>query len=255
VGGAEYVFVTAGQGLFALDAVTGRQVWSLPDRSFSSGRAACDGQAVYTAADDGYARAHDARGGQEIWSYQMVSGVEHHVVPYSGWDEVVALGDGLVIVGNVSQSWALDAGTGALRWTFPGSTMYAPTVLLGDGSALFTTEFGVITRVSLADGSTAWQASLGVRVFNAGVVVHGGNAWVQTVDGKLIGVRISDGTRQGWLQHSLVYCFSTPVVTGNTLVTGDQNGYSTASNCPEGRGARPPRGVGPALTRVTSPRG
>jgi outer membrane protein assembly factor BamB len=146
------------------------------------------------------------------------------VTPYSGWDDVVALGDGVAIVGTVANSWALDAATGALRWTFPGSTLYAPTVVLDDGTALFTTELGVMSRVDLSTGATRWQNDLRVRIFNAGVVVQGSNVWAQSVDGKLIGVRLSDGGRVGWRQHSLVYSFSSPAIVGDTLVTGDQNG-------------------------------
>jgi outer membrane protein assembly factor BamB len=224
VGNNEYVLFSAGRALFAVEATTGQLVWSLPGRGFSSGRAACDGRRVYTSAADGYARAHDARTGQELWSHEMVSGDEHHVVARSGWDNVVALGSGLAIVGSVANSWALDAATGALRWTFPGSSMYAPTVVLGDGTALFTTEWGVMSRVDLASGATRWQTHLGVRIFNAGIAVQRGNAWAQSADGKLIGVRLSDGGQVGWRQHSLVCSFSSPAIVGDTLVTGDQNG-------------------------------
>jgi hypothetical protein len=78
----------------------------------------------------------------------------------------------------------------------------------------------------------AWQTNLAVRVFNAGVVVVGPTAWVQSVDGKLIGVRVSDGVKQGWLQHSLVYSFSTPALAGDVLVVGDQNGVVAGISLP-----------------------
>lgn len=232
VSGREMVFFSAGQGLFGVDARTGKQVWSVADRGFSSVRAACDGQRVYTAAADGYARAHDAATGAQVWAHQMVSGDEHHVALYSGWDNVIAVGSGVAIVNNVSDGWGLDIATGAVRWTLSGSTMYAPAVILGDGSALLTTEFGVMSKVDLATGSVAWQTNLAVRVFNAGVVVIGPSAWAQSVDGKLIGVRLSDGAKQGWLQHSLVYSFSTPALAGDVLVVGDQNGVVAGISLP-----------------------
>ncbi|TNC21011.1 outer membrane protein assembly factor BamB family protein [Amycolatopsis alkalitolerans] len=223
VGGREQVVFSAGQGLFALTAATGRPLWTVPDRGFSSGQPAGDGQMVYTAAADGYARAHDAATGEPVWANQMVSGVPHRVLLYSGWDCVVAVGGGVVIVATVSQSTALDAATGAVRWTVSGSTMYAPAVLV-EGAALLTTEWGVLTKVDLQTGKTLWQTDLAVRVFNAGVVVADRTAWVASVDGKLIGVRLADGVRLGWLQHSLVYTFGRPVIADGTLVVGDQNG-------------------------------
>ncbi|WP_203923477.1 outer membrane protein assembly factor BamB family protein [Rugosimonospora africana] len=224
VDGQQRVVFSAGQGLFALDTATGHQVWSVPDSSFSSGRPACDGERVYAAGADGYARAYDARTGQQLWAYQMVTGDEHHLDLYSGWDAVVAVGGGLVVVATVSNAIALDAATGAKRWTVSGSTMYAPALILDDATCLLTTEWGVLTLVHLATGATIWQNNLALRVFNAGVVVNGDTAWVLTVDGKLIGVRLADGARAGWLQHSLVYTFGRPAVTGGMLAVGDQNG-------------------------------
>ncbi|MFD1271524.1 PQQ-binding-like beta-propeller repeat protein [Streptomyces kaempferi] len=114
--GRERVFFSAGQNLFALDAASGGELWSVPGRGFSSGRAASDGDRVYTAADDGYARAHDAATGEQLWAFAMATGTENHVALYSGWDNVVAVGDGVVVVGSVAGSWGLSATTGALLW-------------------------------------------------------------------------------------------------------------------------------------------
>jgi outer membrane protein assembly factor BamB/3',5'-cyclic AMP phosphodiesterase CpdA len=230
--GSERVFFSAGRTLFALDAARGDELWSLDGRGFSSGRAASDGRRVFTAADDGYARAHDAATGEELWSFAMATGTENHVALYSGWDNVVAVGDGVVVVGSVSSSWGLDAATGAVLWTVAGSAMYAPAVVLGDGSALLTTEFGVMSRIDLATGKARWQTKLAVRVFNAGVVIADGTAWAQSADGKLLGVRLADGAPQGRLQHSLVYNFSTPVIVGRLLVVGDQNGVVAGIELP-----------------------
>jgi outer membrane protein assembly factor BamB len=233
VRGQERVFFSAGQSLFAVDALNGRELWSVPARGFSSGRAASDGLRVYTAADDGYARAHDAVTGEELWAYAMVTGDEQHLALYSGWDNVVAVGDGVVVVSSVSSSWGLDAATGAKLWTIAGSAMYAPVVILDDGSALLTTEFGVMSRVDLKTGAVRWQTNLAVRVFNAGVVISESTVWAQSVDGKLLGVRLADGVQQGRLQHSLVYNFSTPAVIEGLLVVGDQNGVVAGIELPE----------------------
>lgn len=232
VDGRERVFFSAGQSLFAVDARTGDRLWSVPDRGFSSGRAAVDGRRVFTAADDGYARAHDVTTGAELWSFAMATGTENHVALYSGWDNVVAVGDGVVVVGSVAGSWGLDAATGALLWKLAGSAMYAPAVVLDDGSALLTTEFGVMSRIDLATGAKRWQTDLAVRVFNAGVAVDSTTAWAQSADGRLLGVDLADGTRRGRLQHSLAYSFSTPVIVDNVLVVGDQNGTVAGISLP-----------------------
>ncbi|MGH3152522.1 MAG: PQQ-binding-like beta-propeller repeat protein [Streptosporangiaceae bacterium] len=222
----EYVVFGAGPQLFAVAAGTGRLAWSVPGRGWSAGRGACDGQRVYTCAADGYACAHDLRSGQEAWSYRMVTGGdEHRVALYSGWDCVVALGAGTVVVATVSGSHALDAATGALRWSFPDSAMYPPAVVLDDGSALLTSEQGTVSRVALADGEIIWQARLDARIQNAGPVVAGDRAWVVSEAGWLIGVRLADGWRSGSRQLTRARCFSAPAVVDGTLIAGDQDGF------------------------------
>src|SRR5690349_15016001 len=219
-----YVVFTAGDRLLAVEAATGRLAWSVPGRGFSAGRAACDGERVYTAAADGYARAHDLRTGREAWSYPMVSGDPHRITLYSGWDDVVMTGAGVVLVATVSGSQALEAATGAPRWTFPGSTMYPPAVLLGDGTALLATEQGVISRVNLDDGGAVWQASLGTRMQNAGLAVAGDSAWAVSAPGWLVRVRLADGDLAGSVRLTRAQCYSAPAVVGGTLITGDQDG-------------------------------
>jgi outer membrane protein assembly factor BamB len=221
----EYVVFSAGRTLFAVDAGTGRLAWSVPGRGFSAGRAVCDGQRVYTAAADGYARAHDVRTGQEAWSHEMAAGDAHRVALHSGWDNVVALGGGAVIVAAVSGSRALEAASGALRWTFGDGAMYPPAVVLGDGTALLASEHGIVSRARLADGSTVWRTSLGARVQNAGLAVAGDQAWVVPECGRLIGIRLADGLEQASVRFTLANVYSAPAVVDGTLIVGDQDGF------------------------------
>jgi outer membrane protein assembly factor BamB/predicted phosphodiesterase len=238
--GAGVVVFTAGARLLAVDAATGGLVWYVPGRGFSAGRAACDGERVYTCAGDGYARAHDAGTGRQVWAHQMVAGDRHRVALYSGWDDVVVLGSGVVIVATVSGSVALEAATGAPRWTFPGGTMYPPAVVLGDGTVLLTTEYGVVARVSLSDGGVRWRTDLGVRVLNAGLAADGERAWVMSAHGRLIGVRLADGRQLGSVRHTRACCYSAPVIVGGVLIAGDQDGFVHGIALPPASGLAAP---------------
>ena len=225
VAGDEYVLFSAGRQLLAVHASTGQLAWSVTGRGFSAGQAACDGQLVYTSAADGYARAHDALTGRQEWSCPMVSGDQHRVALYSGWDDAVVLGAGAAVAATVSGSLALEAATGAVRWKFPGATMYPAAVVLGDDTVLLTNEQGTVCRVSLADGHVHWRTALKARVLNAGVTTARDSAWVVSARGRLIGIRLADGRRQGSVQHTLAYSYSRPAIVGGTLVTGDQDGF------------------------------
>ncbi len=225
VAGDEYVIFSAGRQLLAVHASTGQLAWSVTGRGFSAGQAGCDGRRVYTSAADGYARAHDALTGRQEWSCLMVSGEAHRVALYSGWDDAVALGAGAVVAATVSGSLALEAATGAVRWKFPGATMYPAAVVLGDDTVLLTNEQGTVARVSLADGRVHWETALKVRVLNGGVTTDRDTAWVLSARGRLIGIRLADGRRQGSVQHTLAYSYSRPALVGSTLVAGDQDGF------------------------------
>jgi hypothetical protein len=102
--------------------------------------------------------------------------------------------------------------------------MYPPAVVLDDGTVLLTTEWGAVSRVGLADGSTVWQAGLGTRVQNAGLAVAGDSAWVVSESGWLVQVRLADGAIAGSVRFTRAHCYSAPAVVGDTLVTGDQGG-------------------------------
>jgi outer membrane protein assembly factor BamB len=112
--------------------------------------------------------------------------------------------------------------------------MYPPTVILDDGTALLTTERGLLSRVGRADGGTVWQADLGLSVQNAGLAVAGDSAWVVSADGRLVRVRLADGRERGSVRYTLAQCFSAPAVTGNTLVVGDQDGVVHGLRLPAG---------------------
>jgi outer membrane protein assembly factor BamB len=96
---------------------------------------------------------------------------------------------------------------------------------LGDDTVLLTSEQGTVARVDLADGHLHWQTALKVRVQNAGVTTDRDRAWVLAARGRLIGVRLADGRRQGSVQHTLAYSYSRPAIVGGTLVAGDQDGF------------------------------
>jgi len=150
---------------------------------------------------------------------------------------VIALGAGVVLTATVSGTQALEAGTGAPRWTFPGATMYPPAAVLGDGTALLTTERGVVSRVGLADGVAVWQTGLGVSVQNAGLAVAGDSAWVVSADGRLVRVRLADGREQGSVRYTLAWCYSAPALADDILIVGDQGGTVHGIRLPGGPGS------------------
>jgi outer membrane protein assembly factor BamB/calcineurin-like phosphoesterase family protein len=221
----ETVLFTAGDTLAAVDAASGKRIWAVAGHGFFAGQPAGDGARVYTGDGDGRVRAFTAATGEEIWSRQLVTGDEHRRLLSGPWDDTILPADGVVIVATVSATWALDQASGAQRWSLPGSTMYAPAELLEGTplSILLITEFGIVSRIELSTGKIVWQTALGIRVMNSGAALRDATAWVQSVDGQLIGVDLDTGQIGARLQHGLTYCFSTPVTAGDLVIAADQD--------------------------------
>ncbi|MGE0080899.1 MAG: PQQ-binding-like beta-propeller repeat protein [Thiohalomonadaceae bacterium] len=104
----------------------------------------------------------------------------------------------LVVVGSPMGVFALDAGSGEIRWHLPSPhTLYSPTVI-GD-TAYVGGEDGTLRAVDLASGEVRWRLELHGWVFSPAVVgnqlVTGGGA------GVLWGVSTRDG-RPVWQRET-----------------------------------------------------
>jgi len=224
IAGQEMVFVAAGSTLFALAADSGRVLWSADNHGFFAGRVATDETRVYLGSGDGQFRAYDATTGTQVWSHVVSTGSKGHSLLYGAWDQTVAVIADTVLACTVSATWGLDAATGTTLWSVPGSTMYAPPLVLPDGSVVLTQERGKTMRVRPVDGSLIWQSQLPFTVFNSGPVGDGTTAWTQGATGQIAAVDLATGAVSRWTQIAPSYSYSTPVLLGDLLVTADQDG-------------------------------
>jgi len=156
---AGVVYVAAGSGsLYALDLATGAQRWAFGAGGAVTRSPAVDGGLVYVGAAGGTFSAVDAASGPRRWQKALGPGqiaspavVDDLVVAASGLDDstaphilfalgaargderwrfsapsgrllvIGALGDGLVFAASGDHNlYAVDAGTGVLKWTFDG---------------------------------------------------------------------------------------------------------------------------------------
>ncbi len=222
--GDDIAFVTAGNGLWALAAADGKQLWRTDNHGFFAGRADSDGSKVFLGSGDGRFRAYDAGTGAEVWAFDVTTGADHVRLLYGAWDQTVRVIGGTVLACTVSATWGLDKETGAVLWSVPGSVMYAPPLVLTDGSVLLIQERGKTVRLRTTDGAQLWESLIPFAVINGGPVGDGRTAWVQGVSGQIIAVDLATGALRDWTQISSAYTFSTPVLMDDLLVAADQDG-------------------------------
>ncbi|SCL65061.1 PQQ-binding-like beta-propeller repeat protein [Micromonospora peucetia] len=229
VDGRSVVVLSAGATRQVIDARTGGTVWNVAGKGMFAGRAASDGTRVYAGAGDGNVYAHDARTGAVLWSFSTTTrATVYSRLIYGPWaDNLEVLPNGLVLVSTVTSAFALDPATGELRWSVAGSYIYAPKLLLDNGDVVMFDDGGrTASRVDPATGQARWTTGLGARPVSTGAAIHDGVAWIPTTTGLVVAVDLTTGSVRTRLQLTTsAYCYSPPVVIGDMLMVGDQDGF------------------------------
>ncbi|WP_326563386.1 PQQ-binding-like beta-propeller repeat protein [Micromonospora peucetia] len=229
VDGRTVVVLSAGETRQVIDARTGGTVWNVAGKGMFAGRAASDGTRVYAGAGDGNVYAHDARTGAVLWSFSTTTRTTvYSRLIYGPWaDNLEVLPNGLVLVSTVTSAFALDPATGELRWSVAGSYIYAPKLLLDNGDVVMFDDGGrTASRVDPTTGQARWTTGLGARPVSTGAAIHDGVAWIPTTTGLVVAVDLTTGSVRTRLQLTTsAYCYSPPVVIGDMLMVGDQDGF------------------------------
>jgi outer membrane protein assembly factor BamB len=228
------VLVGAGRALHAVALADGRRRWVTDLGNMVAGQPACDGEFVYIGAGDGNAHALDARTGQQRWatSVTAVTGPYRRRI-YGPWCAVIdLLPDASVLVPTIGNASVLDRATGAVRRTISGTYLFSPKLLLPgepDG-LLLVDEWGVATRVNPSTGEQRWTTETGVRFTNYDAVVHGRTLWGQAATGQLVALDVDTGELRERQELTTSYVTCAPVLVGDTVVTGAQDGVLRAVN-------------------------
>ncbi|HEY0972584.1 MAG TPA: PQQ-binding-like beta-propeller repeat protein [Gemmatimonadales bacterium] len=170
--GSKHLDIPVSGALLALDAATGRIVWShafepgFPGAIYGfAGMMAFHGPNVIVGVDDGRIHAIDRATGEPRWTAPWV----HPLPPeprgsYGDWRPLVVAGD-IVVAGSTSGvTVGLDARSGAERWRLVEPGIYASAWGAStDGRLAFLhTSGGRIYALDAATGSPEWRVGTGV---------------------------------------------------------------------------------------------
>lgn len=218
------VFVGAGDGKFyALDAATGKQLWSFATTGRIRSTAAVHAGVVYFGSMDGNLYALNAATGKQNWKFKT-AGSQYFPLGEVQSSPVVA--DGGVYFGSRDGNlYALDAANGAVRWKFShdgswviGSPALAKGVLyVGSSDARF------VQAVDAKTGKENWHQKTNDNVFSSAAVIgnqvvfadwNGAIAWRDITTGKTVsGLLVEDRIN------------SSPVVHEGTVFFGCDDDY------------------------------
>ena len=195
----------AGSGLVAT-AMSGGRLWATDlTADFDKGGNVSGGGLAYGAglvfATTGYGEliAIDPASGAVQWRQRLDVAVTG--APATN-------GEAVYVAGRDGSAWAVDAGTGKLRWTLAGLPAALGTVgtaapAVGDRAVLFPYAAGVLTAALKVGGTQVWQAPVaGKRLgrayaYNGDVtgdpVIDGGRIYLGTSAGRTVALSASGG--------------------------------------------------------------
>lgn len=206
--------VVAGGRIFTIDAAStvtatggdGGTLWQAGltpanekagDRS--GGGLAYSGGRLFATTGFGELVALNPATGQVLWRQKLDA-------PVSG--APTAVGDRVYVVGRNAVGWAIDAATGKVDWTLPGTSATSGVIgtgapAVGDGTVVFPFASGDLIAVTTGGGAERWTANL-------------------------------SGQRLGRAWSSIRDITSDPVIVGNRLYAGNQSGRVAAIDLTSG---------------------
>ena len=189
--------------------------------------------------------ALDRKTGNELWQFDDATGQ---------YVEGGALGGGLFVIGNSDHNvYALDAETGALRWTFKtGYRVWATPLIVSDTVYIGSMDHHLYA-LRLSDGGVRWDFQAG-GAFAATPALRNGTLYIGAFDDKLYAIDAQAGTER-WRFASANWFWGSPLVYADTVYAVDVSGNVYAVNAetgapvwPQPRSLETPVRAGPALT-------
>jgi outer membrane protein assembly factor BamB len=229
VGEGIVVVGAIGGDVIALDAGSGTERWRVATGGEVLAAPTVAGGLVVVRTVDGRLRALGAADGKEAWTYEQPVPrltLRGNGMPIIDGDMVIAgLDNGKVV--------ALSLSTGELLWSTTvapskGRTeierlvdIDSPVRIVGDD--IFVVGYqGRIAMLARDTGQLWWGRELSS---NRGLAVDGDTIYVTAADSSVVALRRRDGTPV-WTQDAMLRrSLTAPVLSGDTLVVGDFEGY------------------------------
>ena len=225
------LYVTSNQGVArALDVRSGRVVWSHDLKRCSAASPALVRGLVYTVylnkppcnstkSDvDGLVVAFDAHTGNTRWRTRIGPSESSPLVA-----------NGLVYVGDWRDNvYALDAGTGKVRWSYETGGKVKGGAALSGGRLYIGSYDGHVYALNARTGKLVWRASAqprlgGLGTFYSTPAVAYGRVYIGSTDGKVYSFGATTGELR-WSHSTGGYVYASPAVAGQRVLVGSYDG-------------------------------
>ncbi len=195
IAGGRVVFGSSDGHVYALDAATGRPLWTYDARiSVHSPPAITDGR-VFIGTWDTRLLALDAADGHLLWRFQGGKDAKNGVL--QGMVAAPAVDGGTVYMGaRDGFLYAFDAASGAMRWRYDAHGSWVVASVAVDGATVYTATSDTTKFIALDKATGRERVGVDMRVWTyASPVVAGRVAFAAAMDGRLYAFDARTGKR------------------------------------------------------------
>ena len=183
--------LVAGEGLVALDVLTGRKVWAVADAPNASAAPVVSGPWILVGEADGTLRCRDAATGKSLWT--VATGGRVIAAPIVDDRQRIFIGT----TGRRILALGFEKGHTHWRWR-TGADVQVPAAVFGD-KVLVASHEDVLYAFKRESGDLVWRAALPSRPL-AGPLVLGKSVLVACHENEVVGFDGRSGARLGALR-------------------------------------------------------
>jgi outer membrane protein assembly factor BamB len=183
--------LVAGEGLAALEALTGRQVWAVAGAPNATAAPVLSGPWILVGEADGTLRCRDSATGKSLWT--VATGGPVVATPIVDDRKRIFVGT------TARRILALGFEKGHAHWRWrTGADVQVPAAIFGD-KVLVASHEDVLYALKRGSGDLTWRAALPSRPL-AGPLVAGNAVLVAVHENEVVGVDGRTGARLGTLR-------------------------------------------------------
>lgn len=231
--GVVYVGSDDGQ-VYAIDAATGRQRWMHRTGGPVGSSPAIGAGRVHVLSYDGRLHTLDAKTGEVLWKFAtqgerrfeakglhgMLPRTQTFSDPFDVWLSSPLLAEGLVIFGSGDgHVYALDAATGAERWSFKTGDVVHASPAYADGRVFVGGWDGRFYALDVRSGRELWRVQGGVDTlmanqqgFQSSPAVEGGIVYTGSRDANLYAFDARTGQEKFRVSTGMSWVITSPAV-------------------------------------------
>lgn len=220
--------------VLALDASNGAERWTTSTQGRIRSSPALAGDLVVIGSADGVLRALEPTTGAEVWRF-VTRGADLDSSAF-GFDRrtingaAAVAGDSLYVGSRDARLYALDAATGAERWSFDddgdSAWVIATPTLVDDLVVVGRSSSAKVQALDAGNGTLRWEFEAGGPVFSSGTLASG-QMLLSTGAGELLSLDPRSGDLN-WRRRFGAPSYATPAVADRIVVIGADDGIVRA---------------------------